>query len=76
MLKLSDKWAPILVPKPETGMGYQVITVILKDGRRFEQAIHSGGYITQVRGYDSLPFKEPEIEDIIVTHEKWDWNKE
>lgn len=75
MLKLSDKWAPILVSQPETGMDYQIVTVILKDGRKFEQAVHTGGYLTKIRGYDSIPFKEEEIEDIIVTHAKWDWRE-
>jgi len=75
-LKLSDKWASILVSQPETGMGYQIVTAILKDGRRFQQAVHSGGHISRVRGYSSVPFQEEEIEDIIVTHDKWDWQRE
>ena len=32
MLKLSDKWGPRLRSQPETGMGYQVCIVTLKDG--------------------------------------------
>jgi nucleosome binding factor SPN SPT16 subunit len=72
-LKLSDKWAPVFVSQPETGLDYQIVTVILKDGRTFEQAVHSGGHISRVRGYTSVPFKEEQIEDIIVTHDKWDW---
>jgi hypothetical protein len=76
MLELSDKWAPLLIDQPETGMDYQVVTVILKDGREFKQAIHSGGFITQIRGYVGIPFSEEEIKEIWVTHDKWDWNNE
>jgi hypothetical protein len=76
MLKLTDKWISFLINQPETGMGYQVIAVILKDGRRFNQVIHIDGFLTQIRGYNSMPFAEHEINEIIVTHAKWDWNKE
>ena len=31
MLALSNKWAPILVSQPETGMSYQIASVSLKD---------------------------------------------
>jgi hypothetical protein len=75
MLKLSDKWGPRLVNQPETGMDYQVVTIILKDGRKFKQAIHSGGFVTKIRGYDTIPFSEDETEDIVATHDKWDKEK-
>jgi hypothetical protein len=76
MLKLSNKWAPILTNEPETGMDYQVVTIILKDGREYTQAIHAGGFITRIRGHSSIPFDENDIERIVVTHDKWDWKNE
>jgi len=36
MIKLSAKWAEELVSSPETGMGYQVAAVVLKNGIRFD----------------------------------------
>ena len=66
MLKLTDKWAPRLISQPETGMGYQVATVILRDGRHFEQVLIVDGFITQVQGRDEIPFDEAEIAEIVV----------
>ena len=74
MISLSDKWVMGLVRKPETGMGYQVISVVLKDGSRFDQAVVIEGQITEIRGYDDVPFCEDQIAEIILTHEKWNFN--
>jgi len=32
---VSDKWADYLVNQPETGMGYWIVSVTLKDGRSY-----------------------------------------
>jgi hypothetical protein len=66
MLALSEKWASTLVPQPETGMGYQIATVTLKDGRRFPNTIIVGGYITKVGNNSDIPFAESDIESIFV----------
>lgn len=68
MLKLSDRWGPRLVNQPETGMGYQIATIILLDGRRFHKASIVGGIITKIKNVEGIPFTESEIEDIVVTH--------
>ncbi len=73
MMLLSDKWSAHLISQPETGMGYQIVSIILKNGTRFDQAIVNGGYITRVRGFDEIPFAEDEICEIIVTHDKWNF---
>jgi len=66
-IDLSDKWAPRLQSQPETARGHQIATVVLKDGRRFEEVTISVGVIVGVAGYTHIPFTEPEIADIIVT---------
>jgi hypothetical protein len=76
MLHLSKEWIGKLVAQPETGMGYQIASVLLHDGRKFNQVVINSGYITQIRGRDDIPFAEPDIREIIVTHDKWDFNKE
>ena len=68
MLSLSRKWAPALLSQPETGMGYQVATVVLEDGRRFERVTIVGGTITSVGAIKSVPFSEGDIQKILVTH--------
>ena len=58
-------------------MGYQIVFVVLRDGRKFDQVVISeSAVITRVRGYKDIPFSELEIKDIRVTHKKWDWNQE
>ncbi|MFO1406610.1 MAG: hypothetical protein U1F08_03645 [Steroidobacteraceae bacterium] len=74
MLQLSDRWGPRLRSQPETGMGYQVVSVVLVSGRRYEQVLVEAGVITLVRGHASIPFREDEIADIVVTHDRWDFS--
>ena len=76
MILLSTKWANELVLSPETGMGYQVVTVFLKDGTRFDQVVIIDGCIAQIRGYDDIPFTENDIQEIVLTHDKWDFDRE
>lgn len=70
MLELSDKWAPILAAQPETGMGYQIATVLLRDGTQIDEAMIVGGIVTEVAGNHDIPFAEDQILDIRVTHGK------
>ena len=70
MISLSDKWAGALVLQRETGMGYWVVSVYLKDGRRFDHVVIVGGTISSIRGNPSIPFEESEIDKIVVTHDK------
>lgn len=61
----------------ETGIGYQVVSVTLKDGRHFEQVVASEGCIIQVRGYEDVPFVPSEIAEVRVNHKRWnfrDWS--
>lgn len=76
MVPVPTQFVEYLSRQPETGMGYYVVSVELHDGRRFEQCVISGGYITQVRGQREVPFNEAEIKRITVTHKKWDFNSE
>jgi hypothetical protein len=76
MISLSDKWADKLVSQPEAGMGFQIVSVILHNGKRFDCSVVVGGYITQIKGVSGIPFKEEDIADIIITNDKWDFNKD
>ena len=70
MLELSEKWATVLASQRETGMGYQVVTIRLKDGRQFAGVTVVGGVINGVAGSEAIPFAEGDIEDIVVTHDR------
>jgi len=76
MIELPAKWAKELASRAETGMGYQVVSVVLKDGRRFNQVAVVEGLLTEVRGHKDIPFTKEQIADIILTHNKWDFNAE
>jgi hypothetical protein len=76
MITLSQKWAKELASKPETGMGYQIVSVVLKDGKRFDQVAVVEGRITELRGRTDIPFAEDDIAEIILTHDKWNFNAE
>ena len=69
--KLPEQLSEFLISKPETGMGYQSGTVLLSDGRQFDDVLFlQAAWISEVRGFDSVPFDPQEIEHIEVTHSK------
>jgi hypothetical protein len=70
MLNLGDRWAGILAAESESGMGYQVVSIHLVDGRRYDRVTVSGGHITAIPGCDGIPFTEEQIERIVVTHDR------
>jgi hypothetical protein len=55
---------------PESGMGYQIVTVRLKDGRNFERVIIVEGRLTDHAGLWTPPFSQEDIADIAVTHDR------
>ena len=75
-MHLPDKWGSVLAAQPETGMGYQVATITLKDGSRYERVVIEEGQITRIKGLRSIPFQADDIADIRITHEKWDFSKD
>jgi len=75
-IALSKAWTTYLSSLPETGMGYQVASVSLTDGRKFDQVVIDSGCVTRIRGYEEIPFAESEIAEIKLTHDKWNWKEE
>ena len=69
----SQRFANFFQEQPESGMGYWVTDVVLKDGRVAKQAVVDSGYITKIKGMLTIPFEEGDIDYFVVTHEKWDW---
>jgi hypothetical protein len=54
-------------------MGYTIVSVTLRDGRRFDQAVVDSGYLSRVRGLSDVPFTENDVAEMKATHDKWDW---
>ena len=69
------KWQQRVRALPETGMGYCVVRVTLRDGQQFEQAVIDSGWLRRVRGLPDVPFTEGDIAEILPNHEKWNWDE-
>jgi hypothetical protein len=68
ILVLGDRWAEVLTSQPETGIGYQIVSIRLKDGRRIDNVTVAGGIISRLP--ETVPdwFSDEEIENIVVPH--------
>jgi hypothetical protein len=64
-----------LTQTKETGIGYLVVSVELKDGRSFDQVAISEGCIIEVRGFKKVPFEGKDIASMQVTHETWNFRE-
>jgi hypothetical protein len=74
MIELNSKWSNFLHDRGETGMGYQVVTIVLRDGRRFEQVIVLDSHLLGgIKGREDIPFGNDDIQEVILTHDKWDF---
>ena len=67
-LRLGDRWGPRLATEPETGMGYQIVSILLQDGRRYDNVTVAGGVIVNIGDGHPSPFAEDDIVQIVVTH--------
>jgi hypothetical protein len=59
----------------ETGIGYQVVSVELKDGRFFDQVVTSECCIIQVRGHKEIPFAAEDVASVSVNHKHWNFRE-
>jgi hypothetical protein len=60
----------------ETGMGYHVVSVTLKSGRRFDQVVASEGCVIHVRGHKDVPFAPDDVASVAVNHKRWNFREE
>jgi hypothetical protein len=68
MLLISDGWAEVLASQPETGMGYQIVSIRLTDGRCIDNVKVVGGIISRLPAEVLEWFSNEDIEEIVVTH--------
>ena len=55
--------------------GYQFVSVRLKDGRVFAQAVASEGCLIQIKGYREIPFVETDIESVDGEADPWNFRR-
>jgi hypothetical protein len=74
MKTLPERWSKFLLTQPETGMGYHVTAITLRDGQVIEDvAIVDHCVVAEVRGQPDIDFNPAEITGIQITHRKWDF---
>jgi hypothetical protein len=71
LVPIPPETATSLKREKETGLGYQIVSVVLKDGTRFEQVVASEGCIIAVRGFTEAPFEISEV--ATVNHRRWNF---
>ena len=55
--------------------GYQFVSVRLKDGKVFPQAVASEGCLIQVKGFREIPFVETDIVSIEADAQPWNFRR-
>jgi len=67
--------ATLLKHHRETGIGYHVVSVTLKNGKHFDQVVTSEGCVIQVRGHRDVPFSPEEVAAVDVNHKAWNFRE-
>jgi hypothetical protein len=72
VLMLPMRWVAFLSDQPESGMSYQMLTIVLRDGRLFERVPYVAGSIdlAGAEGFWKVPFEGSDIVNIVVTHDR------
>ena len=74
---LAHQLRQFLLDQPETADDLHVVSVILKDGRVFEDvAISHCSVVAAVRGHAHVPFDAKDIAELRVTHRRWGFGQE
>jgi hypothetical protein len=74
LVTIPNEWVDHLRRQGETGLGYQIVSVNLRDGRRFDQVVASEDCVIQVLGFSDVPFKQDEVASASVLVNHWRWN--
>jgi hypothetical protein len=75
LVPIPHEHASLLKHHRETGMGYHVISVTLKNGKHFEQVLTSEGCVIQVRGHRDVPFSPEDVAAVDVNHKRWNFRE-
>lgn len=75
LIQFPHEYASLLKRHRETGMGYHVVSVTLKSGKRFDQVLTSEGCVIQVRGHRDVPFTPEEVAAVDVNHRSWNFRE-
>jgi hypothetical protein len=65
LVTIPNEWTDSLRRQEETGLGYHIVSVSLRDGRRFDQGVASEGC--------EVPFQQDEVASVRVNHRRWNF---
>jgi hypothetical protein len=69
-MRLANRWSSVLLSEAETGMGYQVVRLTLRDGRRFDGITIVDGIVTDLPPSVADGLTDDDIVEIVVTHSR------
>ena len=75
LVAVPSRFVDQLKQEGETGIGYQVVSVELKDSRCFDQVATSEGHVIEVRGHKQIPFASEDIASMKVNHKRWNFRE-
>jgi hypothetical protein len=75
LVPIPPESAENLKREKQTRLGYQFVSVKLKDGRYFEQAVASEGCLIQIKGQKDIPFTEFEVDSVELSDKPWDFRR-
>jgi len=75
--KLPQRLRQFLLDQPETTDDVHVVSVVLKDGRVFDDvAISHCSLVAAVRGHEHVPFDAKDVARLRVTHRRWGFGQQ
>jgi len=76
LVPIPSRFVDELQEAEETGIGYQVVGIKLKDGRSFDQVAISDGCIVEVRGHRNIPFAPDDVASLTINHKDWNFREQ
>src|ERR1700730_4838938 len=73
LVQIPSEFVDHLKRATETGIGYKVVSVGLKDGRTFDQVFTSECCLIEVRGFKGIPFASEDVASVNVNHKRWNF---
>lgn len=70
---IPDMFLDKLKQGADTGMGYQVVSIKLLDGRNFDQVLVSECCVIEVRGHAKIPFTSDQLVSVQLNHKAWNF---
>jgi hypothetical protein len=75
LVPIPPESAEKLKREKQTRLGYQFVSVKLKDGRYFEPAVASEGCLIQIKGHKDIPFTEFEVDSVELSNKPWNFRR-